>query len=232
MIKVRHAEERGLTRLSWLESRHSFSFGDYHDPDQTGFRALRVINEDKVAPGRGFAPHSHKDMEIVTYMLAGALEHKDDAGSESVIAADEVQRMSAGTGITHSEYNHSKTEPAHLLQIWIRPEMRGLEPGYEQRAFPPSEKRDRLCLIACRDGREGALTVRQDVAIYASVLDRDKAVSHRLAPGRHAWLQVARGDLNVNGRRLRAGDAAAVSEQEVIEIASRSGAELLLFDLA
>ncbi len=234
MIVLRPSAERGHARHGWLDSYHSFSFADYHDPAHMGFRALRVINEDRVQPGQGFAPHSHRDMEIVTYVLAGALEHKDSLGNGSVMRYGDVQRMSAGTGITHSEYNHSKSEPVHLLQIWILPRQNGISPGYEQRAFETADKRGRLCLIAARDGRDGAVTLHQDADIYASVLAAHEQVTHTLAQ-RHAWLQVARGAVELNGIRLEAGDGAAVSGETVLEItgvAEECASELLLFDLA
>jgi hypothetical protein len=196
------------------------------------FRALRVINEDRVAPGAGFPTHPHRDMEIITYVLEGALEHQDSLGNGSVIRPGDGQRMSAGTGIRHSEANASKTEPVHLLQIWILPEKKGLDPGYEQKSFAPEEKRGRLRLIAARDGRDGAVTVHQDVSLYASVLAPGEQVEHRLAPGRHAWLQVAKGAVLLNSNSLAQGDGAAVSEEEKLTIRAEKDAELLLFDLA
>ena len=233
MITIRSAAERGHARHGWLESRHTFSFGDYHDPRHMGFRALRVINEDRVEPGKGFATHSHRDMEIVSYVLDGALEHRDSMGNGSVIRPGDVQRMSAGTGVTHSERNPSKTNPVHLLQIWILPERQGLPPGYEQKAFPESEKRGRLRLVASRDGRDGSVTIHQDVDLYAAILARGETVRHALRPGRHAWVQVAAGEVTLNGEWLEAGDGAAVSDEQTIEISSEErGAEVLLFDLA
>ena len=232
MITVRRSAERGLAELGWLTSRHTFSFGSYHDPRHMGFRALRVINDDWIAPGAGFDPHGHRDMEIVTYVLEGALEHNDSLGTGSVIRPGEVQRMSAGTGITHSEYNHSPTEPVHLLQIWIVPETAGLSPGYEQRPVPLAEKRRRLRLVASRDGRDGSVTIHQDAALYAAVLEAGEAVSHGAKPGRHAWLHVARGAVDLNGHALEEGDGAAASDEERIDIAAREDAEILLFDLA
>ena len=232
MITVRRSAERGLAEFGWLTSRHTFSFGSYHDPRHMGFRALRVINDDWIAPGAGFDPHGHRDMEIVTYVLEGALEHKDSLGTGSVIRPGEVQRMSAGTGITHSEYNHSPTEPVHLLQIWIVPETAGLPPGYEQRDFPAAERRGRLRLVASRDGRDGSVTIHQDAALYAAVLEAGEAVSHGAKPGRHAWLHVARGAVDLNGHALEEGDGAAASDEERIDIAAREDTEILLFDLA
>ena len=202
MITIRKSADRGHTKIDWLDSRHTFSFGDYHDPKQMGFRALRVINEDRVHPGRGFATHGHQDMEIITYVLEGALEHKDSMGNGSIIRPGDVQRMTAGTGVTHSEYNHSRDQAVHLLQIWILPAERGLTPGYEQRAFADAAKRDRLALIASRDGRDGSVTVHQDVDLYAAALDAGREVVCELRPGRHAWVQVARGTARLNGRLL------------------------------
>ncbi len=233
MITIRPSGERGLGEHGgWLRSRHTFSFANYHDPRHMGFRALRVINEDRVTPGAGFDTHGHRDMEIVTYVLDGAIEHKDSLGTGSIIRPGEVQRMSAGTGITHSEYNHSRDEPLHFLQIWILPEQAGIAPGYEQRDFPAAERRGRLRLVAARDGRDGALTVHQDVDLYSTLLAPDEAVTHTLAPGRHAWLQLARGAVTLNGHDLEAGDGAAASDETRLDIAAREDAEFLLFDLA
>ena len=232
MITRRPAGARGYTKLAWLDSRHTFSFGDYYDPTHMGFRHLRVINEDQVQPGTGFGTHGHRDMEIITYVLDGALEHKDSLGTGSVIYPGDGQRMSAGTGIRHSEYNPSQTEPVHFLQIWILPEREGIAPSYEQRAFPPEEKRGTLRLLAAHDGREGAITVHQDVDLYVSVLAPGEQVSHRTRPGRHAWLQVARGAVALNGLPLHAGDGAAVSAEGQLDIRASDTAEILLFDLA
>ena len=232
MIRLRPAEERGRANFGWLDSRHSFSFGGYHDPAHMGFRSLRVINEDRVAPGGGFEPHSHRDMEIISYVLEGELEHKDSLGNGAVIRPGEVQRMSAGTGITHSEYNPSKQEPVHFLQIWILPDRRGIAPGYEQRAYPAEERRGRLRLVASRDGREGSVRLHQDAAVYSSLLAEGEKVEHRLSAGRHAWLQVVRGGVTANGERLRAGDGAGLSEEARVSILGQEPAELLLFDLA
>jgi redox-sensitive bicupin YhaK (pirin superfamily) len=232
MIALRPGRERGHANYGWLDTFHTFSFAQYHDPRHMGFRHLRVINEDRIQPGRGFDAHFHRDMEILTYVMQGALEHRDSLGNGSVIRAGEVQRMTAGTGITHSEYNPSKTEPVHLLQIWILPERRGLEPGYEQRAFPLEEKRGRLHLIASRGGREGAITIHQDVNLFAAALVPGEGVSHRLEPGRHAWVQVARGEVEVGGVLMRVGDGAAISEEDSLDIAARDASEVLLFDLA
>jgi redox-sensitive bicupin YhaK (pirin superfamily) len=233
MITIRPSAERGLGEHGgWLKSLHTFSFANYHDPRHMGFRALRVINEDRVTPGAGFDTHGHRDMEIVTYVLDGAIEHKDSLGTGSVIRPGEVQRMSAGTGIAHSEYNHSRDEPVHFLQIWIMPEQAGLAPGYEQRDFPAAERSGRLRLVAARDGRDGALTVHQDVGLYSGLLAVEETVTHALAPGRHAWLQVARGAVSLNGQSLVAGDGAAASDEARLDIAASEDAEVLLFDLA
>jgi len=233
MIRLRPGAERGATKLDWLDSRHSFSFADYRDPRHMGWRALRVINDDRVAPGGGFGPHGHRDMEIVTYVLDGALEHKDSLGTGAVIRAGEVQRMSAGTGIRHSEFNHSQTEPVHFLQIWIVPERPGLTPGYEQRAFAPEERRGRLHPVASPDGRDGALTVHQDAVVYAALFDgAADTATHALAPGRHAWVQAVRGAVILNGHRLAAGDGAAVSDEPRLDLAGDPAGEALLFDLA
>src|SRR5688572_16519171 len=210
MIAVRKSAERGRANHGWLDSRHTFSFADYYDPQHMGFRALRVINEDRVQPGQGFGTHAHRDMEIVSYVLAGELAHRDSLGTGSVIRPGDVQRMSAGTGVTHSELNPSPRESVHFLQIWILPEKDGLPPSYEQRHFPAEERKGRLRLVASRDARDGSLRVHQDVDVYASLLGRGDAVTHALRPGRHAWLQLARGRCAVNGVALEAGDGAAV----------------------
>ena len=232
MIRVRPAGERGRTRTNWLDSRHTFSFNRYYDPRHTGFRKLLVINEDRVAPGQGFGAHSHSDMEIFSYVVEGALEHRDSAGGSGVIRPNELQRMSAGTGVSHSEFNASETEPVHFLQIWILPEREGLKPGYEQRAFPERERRGRLRLIASREGSDGSLTIHQDVKVYDALLARGDEVTHQLARERHAWLQVIKGTVNVNGTTLRAGDGAAASEEASLTISASEDAEIMLFDLA
>ena len=232
MITVRPSAERGRSELGWLSSRHTFSFADYLDPRHMSFRSLRVVNEDRVQPGAGFPTHGHRDMEIVTYVVEGALEHKDSLGTGSVIHPGEVQRMTAGTGVTHSEYNSSRIEPVHFLQIWILPERQGLAPGYEQRAFPAAEMQGRLRLVAARDGRDGSVTVHQDVRLLAARLAPGEEIVHSLAPGRHAWLQVVRGALVMNGTTLAAGDGAAVSDEAHLALAARAPSELLLFDLA
>jgi hypothetical protein len=232
MITHRLAAARGHTKLDWLDSRHTFSFADYHDPAHMGFRALRVINEDRVQPGMGFGTHGHRDMEIITYVLDGALEHKDSLGTGSVIQPGDGQRMSAGTGIQHSEFNPSTTAPVHFLQIWIVPTSPGLQPSYEQKAFSVEAKQGRLRLIAAPDARDGAITVHQDVALYVASLAALQQVTHRLRPGRHAWLQVARGAVDLNGLALQAGDGAAISAEAQLDIRASAAAELLVFDLA
>ena len=231
MIEIRPAAARGHADHGWLNTWHSFSFADYYDPNNMGFRSLRVINEDFIAPAMGFGMHPHRDMEIITYVLEGAIRHKDNLGNGSVIVPGEVQRMSAGTGIVHSEFNGSESEQAHLLQIWIMPDKRGAEPGYDQRPFPKTEIDGRLRLVASRDGRDGALSINQDVDLYASSLEAGTRLEHRLAPGRHAWVQVARGGLNINGTTLAAGDGAAISDEERLAIEATESAEFLLFDL-
>jgi quercetin 2,3-dioxygenase len=232
MITKRPADERGSTRTSWLDSWHTFSFNRYYDPRHMGFRDLRVINEDFVAPATGFGAHSHRDMEIITYIVSGALEHKDSMGNTSVIRPGEAQRMSAGTGVTHSEQNPSSDAPTHLLQIWILPEREGLPPGYEQREFASEETRGRLRLIASRAGGDGAVTVHQDVEVYAATLNEGEEVAYELKDGRHAWLQVVKGYVRLNEVELRAGDGAAVSEEERLLIRAVEPCEILLFDLA
>jgi len=232
MITRRAADERGRTKLSWLDSAHTFSFNNYYDPRHMGFRQLRVINDDWVQPGGGFGTHGHRDMEILTYVLEGALEHQDSTGNGSVIRPGEVQRMSAGTGISHSEYNHSQIEPVHFLQIWILPDRQDLRPSYEQRFFAPEELRGQWRLIAARDSRGGAVTVHQDVDVLATQLESGEHVVYRLKPGRHAWLQVARGAVALNGLQLTAGDGVAMSREERLDLRADDGSEVLLFDLA
>lgn len=230
MITIRPAAERGRTEAGWLDSQHTFSFGEYFDPQHMGFRALRVINEDRVVPGAGFPTHGHRDMEIVTYVLDGAIAHKDSLGTGSVIRPGEVQRMTAGTGIRHSEFNHSPNDKLHFLQIWILPEKTGLAPGYEQKSF--ARQPGALRLVGSRDGREGSITVHQDVNIHAGVLRDGDEVEFTPAPDRHVWLQVARGLVTVNGRELKSGDGAAISGERSLKIVGRSDAEIVLFDLA
>jgi quercetin 2,3-dioxygenase len=232
MITIRKAAERGHFDFGWLDTYHTFSFGDYYDPEFMGFRSLRVINEDRVAPRTGFPTHGHRDMEIITYILEGALEHRDSMGNGSVIRPGEVQRMTAGTGVTHSEANSSETEQVHLLQIWILPGTRGLKPGYEQKTFTDDEKRNRLRLVASADGRDGSVTINQDASIYGSVLDAGHEVIHQLTPNRNAWVQVARGKIAINGNDLNQGDGTAISDEPAIAIVASEPVELLLFDLA
>jgi redox-sensitive bicupin YhaK (pirin superfamily) len=232
MIAVRPADERGIANLGWLDSRHSFSFGHYYDPKHMGFGPLRVINEDRVRPGAGFDTHGHQDMEIISYVLDGALEHRDSIGTGSIIRPGDVQRMSAGSGIRHSEFNPSASEPVHFLQIWLLPNKEGLAPSYEQKTFADSEKRGRLRLVAARDGRDGAVLIHQDADLFAALLDADETVSHDLAAGRQGWIQVVRGAVEVNGKSLRAGDGAAASGQPRLQITGKAdGSEILLFDL-
>ena len=229
MMRIRRADERGHFDFGWLDTYHTFSFGDYHDSDHMGFRSLRVINEDWVRGGGGFPPHPHRDMEIVTYVLQGALEHQDSMGNGSTIRAGDVQRMTAGSGVVHSEKNASPIEPVHLLQIWILPERKGLDPGYEQQALPDLE---RLAVVASRDGREGSVTIHQDASLLATRLEPGKTVEHVLAPNRHAWVQVVRGAVSVNGERLERGDGAALSDASRIKLEGLEPSEVLVFDLA
>jgi redox-sensitive bicupin YhaK (pirin superfamily) len=232
MISVRHAAERGTANFGWLDSRHTFSFGDYHDPEQMGFGPLRVINEDRVSPGQGFGTHGHRDMEIISYVLEGALEHKDSIGTGSVIRPGDVQIMSAGTGIRHSEFNHSKTEPVHFLQIWVVPDRNGIAPRYEQKTFPDADKRGRLRLVGSSDGRDGSVVIHQDVKLFAAILKNAEEVTLALPTGRKGWLQVARGAVVMNGRDLHAGDGAAVEGEPAITVSAKTGAaEILVFDL-
>jgi redox-sensitive bicupin YhaK (pirin superfamily) len=230
MIVKRPGEERGRTRIAWLDSRHSFSFGEYYDPRHMGFGPLRVINEDWVAPAAGFPTHGHSDMEIVTYVIEGALEHKDSLGTGSIIRPGEVQRMSAGTGIRHSEFNPSRKDPVHLLQIWILPQERGIEPSYEQKAIPADARAGRFATIAGPDG-EGAVRIHQDARILAAQVPAGVAVAHALADGRRAWLQVARGSVELDGVTYEAGDGAAITGEKRVELLGREPADLLLFDL-
>ena len=231
MIDIRRSAERGGGDFGWLKTRHSFSFDTYHDPRFMGFRSLRVINEDWVQAGHGFPMHPHRDMEIITYVLDGALEHKDSMGNGSIIRPGDGQRMSAGTGVRHSEANASKTDAAHLLQIWILPDRRGHEPGYEQKAFPEAEKRGRLRLIAGPDGADGSVTIHQDAKLYVSLLQLGQEVSHELGKGRYAWLQVARGTVELNGQSLNQGDGAAIRDEQRLTVKATEVAEVLLFDL-
>ena len=232
MITARHGNERGHTQIGWLDSYHTFSFDQYFDPQFMGFRHLRVLNEDRVQPGQGFPTHPHRDMEIITCVLEGALEHKDSMGNGSAIRPGEVQRMSAGTGITHSEFNASDSEPVHFLQIWILPEEKRLQPSYEQRAFPSDEGGGGLRLVASKNPRDGALKIHQNVELFVARLEPEGKAIHQLAPSRHAWVQVMRGAVTLNGTALKAGDGAAVSGEERLEIRAGEPSELLLFDLA
>jgi len=232
MLTLRRAEERGRANFGSLDSRHTFSFGSYFDPAHMGFGPLRVINDDRVAGGEGFPPHPHADMEIVSYVLDGALEHKDSLGTGSVIRPGDVQRMSAGSGIRHSEFNASATEPVHFLQIWIIPEKKGLKPGYEQKTFSAEEKRGKLRLVGSRDGRDGSVTIHQDVDLYATVLREGETVTHDLKSGHKAWVQVARGAATLNGEDLREGDGVALEQAGALELTGGSkDSEVLLFDL-
>jgi redox-sensitive bicupin YhaK (pirin superfamily) len=232
MIEIRKAADRGRTQWGWLDSRHTFSFGDYYDPAHEGFRSLRVINDDRVKAGAGFGTHGHRDMEILSYVLEGALAHKDSSGGGGVIRPGEIQFMRAGTGVTHSEFNDSQTDPVHFLQIWIVPETRGLRPAYGQRAFDRDGARRGMVLLASRDGRDGSLQVQQDVDLWVTQLDKGARRTVALRPGRHAWVHVARGSASVNGTALNEGDGAAVSGEDALSLAGEGPAEVLVFDLA
>lgn len=234
MITIRRAADRGHAEHGWLSSHHTFSFAGYHDPAHMGFRALRVVNDDTVQPGEGFGEHGHRDMEILSYVLSGALAHRDSTGGGGVLRPGEVQRMSAGRGVQHSEFNASSEEPVHFLQIWLLPDRPGHAPSYEQRAFPEVERRGALRLVASPDGAEGSTTVHQDARVYATLLARGQAVEGPLAPGRHAWIHVARGTAEVNGHRLSAGDGAALTAEAAVKLAGagEGDAEVLVFDLA
>ena len=232
MITVRHHDQRGKAQFGWLDSRHSFSLADHYDPERLGFRSLRVINDDRVQPERGFGSHSHRDMEIITYVLSGELAHRDNLGTGSVIRPGDVQRMSAGTGVMHSEMNPSRTDPVHFLQIWIVPDRAGHLPGYEQKAFSDSERTGKLRLVASRDGRDGSVTIQQDASVYAGLLAPGESVTHQQRPGRHSWVQVARGSVDLNGQTLGEGDGAAVSDEQRLDLTAKDSSEVLLFDLA
>jgi quercetin 2,3-dioxygenase len=232
MTTIRPANKRGHTDFGWLDSRHTFSFGEYQDYDHMGFHSLRVINDDRVAPGGGFPTHPHRDMEILTWVLEGALQHKDNLGTGSVIRAGDLQRMTAGTGILHSEFNASKADPVHFLQIWVFPEKRGLTPGYAQQSFPAGERTGQLKLIASRDGRDGSVSFNQDASLFAVALGTGQKVTHTLAPRRAAWVQVASGAVSLNGQRLDAGDGAAVEGEAALELVGVQDGETLVFDLA
>jgi redox-sensitive bicupin YhaK (pirin superfamily) len=232
MLTIRRADQRGHANHGWLDTRHTFSFAEYHDPKYMGFRSLRVINEDRVAPGRGFGTHPHRDMEIISYVLDGGLAHRDSMGNGSIIRAGDVQRMSAGTGVRHSEHNASQQEGVHFLQIWIVPDRRGLEPSYEQKVFAAAERQGSLRLVVDPEGREGALTINADTRLYTTLLGVGEQVEHEVAAGRHAWIQVARGVIEVDGQTLRAGDGAAISEAGKLTLQGVEPAEVLVFDLA
>ena len=233
MISIRRAEDRGHFEMGWLDTRHTFSFADYHDERFMGFSDLRVINEDRVLPGKGFGSHAHRDMEILSYVLGGELGHQDSMGNGSTIRPGELQRMSAGSGVVHSERNASAEHLVHFLQIWIRPRARGIQPGYEQRAFPEAERRGLLRLMASPDGRDGSVTIHQDASVFAGILGPGQSARHEIASGRSAWVQVARGEVTVNGERLRAGDGLAATAEAALDLAGAGSAdaEVLLFDL-
>ena len=232
MFEIRKSQDRGVANFGWLDSRHTFSFGEYHDPRHTGFGPLRVINEDRVTPGKGFGTHGHQDMEIMSYVLEGALEHKDSIGTGSVIRPGDVQVMSAGTGIRHSEFNPSRTEPVHFLQIWIVPDREGIKPRYEQKTFPDAEKRGRLRLVGSPEGRDGSVVIHQDVEVFAGRLNASERVAHALAAGRRGWLQVVRGAVDVNGHDLHAGDGVAIEGEPGLNVSAKTdGSEILVFDL-
>jgi hypothetical protein len=232
MIKVRPSEERGKFELDWLKARHTFSFNRYYDPNHMQYRALRVINEDVFGGGGGFGMHPHDNMEILTYVLSGSLAHKDSTGGVGTIGPHEIQRMSAGTGIMHSEFNASKTEPVHLFQVWIYPEKNGLEPGYEQKRFSPEEHENRFRLLAAREPRDGSVKIHQDVEVFVGGVDAGRTIEHPLGAGRHGWVQVASGKVRLNGVELSAGDAAALSEETAVRVEGIEKARVLLFDLA
>lgn len=231
MLTLRPSRDRGHADLKWLDSRHSFSFADYYDPEHMGFRSLRVINEDRVGPGGGFSKHAHRDWEIISYVLEGALEHRDSLGTGSVIHPGEIQRVSAGTGILHSEDNPSLSEPVHFLQIWLVPEVKGLPPSYAQQAFSPESAQGKLLLLASRDGREGSVTIHTDASLYLARLGPEETVEHLLAPGRGAWIQVTRGTIELNGTELSEGDGAAIEQEHLVSLRGNTASELLLFDL-
>ena len=231
-LDIRRARDRGHFDHGWLDTWHTFSFADYHDPAHMGFRSLRVINEDRVAPGRGFGTHSHRDMEIITYVLEGSLQHRDSMGNGSAIVPGEVQYMSAGTGVQHSELNASRTDPVHLLQIWIMPDRDGVAPGYGQKTFSREARLNRFCLVASPDGRDGSIAIHQDAGLHATILEPGRPLAWDVRPGRHAWIQVARGALSANDQKLTAGDGASTSTPGSVELSASQECELLLFDLA
>jgi redox-sensitive bicupin YhaK (pirin superfamily) len=232
MIQFRPSSARGHANYGWLDSRHTFSFSDYYDPKFMGFRSLRVINEDRVQPGAGFPTHSHRDMEIISYVLEGAIEHKDSMGTGSILRPGEVQRMSAGTGVQHSEFNPSKKDVLHFLQIWILPKELGIAPEYEQKSFPEQDRTGKLRLLASPDARDGSVTIHQDAALFSAIIKPGQQLRYEIPQGRHGWLQVARGEVTLNGTGLNAGDGAAISEERLLRIGADKEAEILLFDLA
>lgn len=231
MMTIRRAEERGHANHGWLDTHYSFSFADYYDPEWTGFRALRVINDDTIAGGGGFGTHPHRDMEIITYILNGALQHRDSMGHEAVLKAGDVQRISAGTGIAHSEFNHSPSDPVHLLQIWILPERKGVKPSYAERSFGNKNSTELFTLVASRTGRDGSVAINQDADVWLARMSAGGSASLPLRPGRHAWVQAAEGEINVNGQSLRAGDGAALSDETELHFSAKNAAQVLLFDL-
>lgn len=232
MMTVRRSNERGHANHGWLDSHHTFSFADYYDPEHMGFRALRVINEDRVAPGQGFGRHGHRDMEIISYVLEGGLEHKDSMGTGAVIKPGDVQRMSAGSGVMHSEFNASKKDAVHFLQIWIQPDQRGIAPSYEQKTFAAADKAGILRRVASADGADGSVKIHADATLYAGIFAAGQTAEHTLAPGRHAWIHVARGTARVNGTELAAGDALALSDERTVRVEGVDAGEVLVFDLA
>lgn len=232
MITIRRAEERGHAEHEWLSSYHTFSFADYYDPAHMGFRNLRVINEDRVQPGQGFGAHPHRDMEIISYVLEGGLQHRDSTGAGAVIRPHEVQRMSAGTGVTHSEFNASDKELVHFLQIWIRPSAHGIAPGFEQKTFGPAEKQGKLRLVASPDGREGSVTIHADASLYAGLFSKGEGAELPLAAGRHSWVHVVTGEARINGHLLKAGDGAGISAESSVKVEGVSAGEVVVFDLA
>jgi hypothetical protein len=231
MMTIRRANERGHANHGWLDAHHTFSFANYHDPRWMGFRSLRVINDDTIAGGGGFGTHPHRDMEIITYILSGALQHRDSMGHEAVLKPGDVQRISAGTGIAHSEFNYSPIEPVHLLQIWIQPERKGVIPAYAERSFGNGQTKQGLTLVASRGGRDGSVSINQDAEVWLARLDAGASKTHPLKPGRHAWLQVAEGELTLNGQSLNAGDGAALSNESALTMATGKSSQALLFDL-
>ena len=230
-MTIRKANERGHANHGWLDAHHTFSFANYYDPNWMGFRSLRVINDDTIAGGGGFGTHPHRDMEIITYILSGALQHRDSMGHEAVLKAGDVQRISAGTGIAHSEFNYSPIEPVHLLQIWIQPERKGVKPAYAERSFGNGAAKPGLTLVASREGRDGSVSIQQDADLWLARLGEGASATHTLKPGRHAWVQVAEGEVTLNGQVLRAGDGAALSEESTLTLAAKKPAQALLFDL-